>query len=368
MAFASAVAAGPDWRTAAGEVVARLGADSDGHRIGFIYTTDILTEELDPILAFLRSETGVQDWTGTTGFGICGDGESHFDRPAIAVMTCDLEETDYRLFCPSGEKSAMEECGWLGAFAPPLIVAHGDPASEDLLETISMMGETTGAFLVGGLTASHGRTRQIAGRMISGGLSGIILAPEIEAVSALTQGCTPVGPAYLVTESVQHVLVSLDSRPALDVLKEDIGDLLARDLQKLGGLIHAALPIRGSDTGDYVVRNLMGLDVERGLVAIGEAVEPGDRVMFVRRDPAGAEKDMYRMLENLKARTGGRPPRGALYFSCVARGPGMFAEPDFETTAIREVFGEMPLAGFYGNGEISNNRLYGYTGVLTLLM
>jgi small ligand-binding sensory domain FIST len=28
----------------------------------------------------------------------------------------------------------------------------------------------------------------------------------------------------------------------------------------------------------------------------------------------------------------------------------------------------MPLAGFFGNGEIFNNRLYGYTGVLTLLM
>ena len=28
--------------------------------------------------------------------------------------------------------------------------------------------------------------------------------------------------------------------------------------------------------------------------------------------------------------------------------------------------GDVPLAGFYANGEISHNRLYGYTGVLTL--
>jgi small ligand-binding sensory domain FIST len=27
----------------------------------------------------------------------------------------------------------------------------------------------------------------------------------------------------------------------------------------------------------------------------------------------------------------------------------------------------VPLAGFFANGEISHNRLYGYTGVLTLL-
>jgi small ligand-binding sensory domain FIST len=368
MAFAAAVAAGPDWQTAAEGVVARLGANCDGHRLGFVYATDVLSESLDPVLACLRAETGVPDWTGTTGLGVCGDGESHFDRPAIAVMTCDLDVTSYNLFCPSGEKAAMEERGWSGSFAPPLIVTHGDPGTEDLLEALTMMAEGTGAFLVGGLSAARGRTRQIAGRMISGGLSGVILSPEIEALSGLTQGCSPVGPAYLVTESVQHVLVTLDSRPALEVLKGDIGDLLARDLEKIGGLIHAALPIRESDRDDYLVRNLMGVDVERGLVAISEVVQPGDRVMFVRRDPAGAEADMYRMLRGLKARTGGRQPRGALYFSCVARGPGLFAEPDFEMRAIREIFGSMPLAGFFGNGEISNNRLYGYTGVLTLLM
>jgi small ligand-binding sensory domain FIST len=34
---------------------------------------------------------------------------------------------------------------------------------------------------------------------------------------------------------------------------------------------------------------------------------------------------------------------------------------------IRRQLGDIPLTGFFANGEISNNRLYGYTGVLTLL-
>jgi small ligand-binding sensory domain FIST len=34
--------------------------------------------------------------------------------------------------------------------------------------------------------------------------------------------------------------------------------------------------------------------------------------------------------------------------------------------AIRRVFGDIPIVGFFGNGEISNDRVYGYTGVLTL--
>jgi len=35
---------------------------------------------------------------------------------------------------------------------------------------------------------------------------------------------------------------------------------------------------------------------------------------------------------------------------------------------IQSALGDVPLAGFFGNGEISHNRLYGYTGVLTLFL
>ena len=74
----------------------------------------------------------------------------------------------------------------------------------------------------------------------------------------------------------------------------------------------------GSDTGDYVVRNLVGIDPRAKRVAIGEAVEPGDQVVFCRRDTAAAREDLARMLESLKEAA--PRPRGALYFSCVARG------------------------------------------------
>ena len=38
-----------------------------------------------------------------------------------------------------------------------------------------------------------------------------------------------------------------------------------------------------------------------------------------------------------------------------------------EAQVVQEAIGpDVPLIGIYANGEISNNRLYGYTGVLTL--
>jgi small ligand-binding sensory domain FIST len=73
------------------------------------------------------------------------------------------------------------------------------------------------------------------------------------------------------------------------------------------------------------------------------------------------------MVEGLKARAPG-PARGAVYFSCVARGPGMFGDEGRETELIHRILGDVPLVGFFGQGEISNTRLYGYTGVLTLFL
>ena len=84
-------------------------------------------------------------------------------------------------------------------------------------------------------------------------------------------------------------------------------------------------------------------------------------------DLATLEHQIHRRLEDLRERAGG-VPRAALYFSCVARGRHLFGPKSEELQLIRETFGDIPLTGFFANGEISNNRLYGYTGVLTLLL
>jgi small ligand-binding sensory domain FIST len=43
-------------------------------------------------------------------------------------------------------------------------------------------------------------------------------------------------------------------------------------------------------------------------------------------------------------------------------------ETNGELGLVQEVIGDIPLVGFYANGEISNHRLYGYTGVLILFI
>ena len=150
------------------------------------------------------------------------------------------------------------------------------------------------------------------------------------------------------------------------MLREDVGELLSRDLRRIGGYIYVSFPIAASDTGDYLVRNLIGVDLSRGWIQVGEMVSPGMALSFCRRDNDSALKDLKRMLSDVSRRAEA-PPKAALYFSCIARGQHLFGPQSEEVKEIKAQFGDLPLAGFFANGEISNNRLYGYTGVLTLL-
>jgi len=101
-------------------------------------------------------------------------------------------------------------------------------------------------------------------------------------------------------------------------------------------------------------------------MAIAARLPTGAEVMFCRRDHDTAIKDMLRMLESLKSRIGDKPIKAGIYVSCAARGPHQFGEQEQETKMIADVLGEFPLTGFFANGEISHNRIYGYTGVLTV--
>jgi len=368
--FLAAHATGETWGEAAGQIVRGLHPVTAAHRLGFLYVTDAYARDLDDIAVFLRQTTGVPHWVGTVGFGVCGAGTEYFDEPAMAALVAPIPESAFRIF--SGVTGDIEpvrqvRAGWVDS--PPLAVVHADPRNEKVAELVAQIAAETDGFLVGGLTAGRSSFPQLAGAVEEGGLSGVMLSLEsVPVQSGLTQGCSPIGPVHEITLAQQNVLIELDDRPALDVFKEDIGEVLARDLRRVAGYIFAALPVSGSDTGDYLVRNLTGIDPENGAMAIGDFVAPGERIMFCRRDHDSAVDDMRRMLGDLRQRAGGGPIRGGLYFSCCARGPNQFGDDSAELKLVQEELGDFPLAGFFANGEISNNRLYGYTGVLTLFL
>ena len=367
--FASAVCLGHDWRTVADTLGDRL-AGAEG-RLGILYTAESFAPHLDEMAAALRDRTGVPDWVSAAGYGVIASGEEHYGESGAAALVIDLPRDGYRLFAggrDAGASLASQESDWLAAAGMPLALAHVDPRHPEAMGAVERLAAETGGFLVGGLTAAAGKAPHWAGEA-TGCLSGVALSPAaVEIATALSQGCTPLGKPRTVTRGKGNVLIELDGRPALDAFVEDIGEDLASDLRQVGGLIFAAIPVTGSDTADYTVRNLVGIDPTSKVIAIAEAVPEGGRVLFCRRDRESAVKDMRRMTADLKRRIGNRPIRGGLYVSCAARGPNQFAAPECETEIIRDTLGEFPMAGFFANGELNRDRIYAYTGVLTLFL
>ena len=358
------------WASTVEACLAALGSLPSDANLGFLYATDNLADDLEAVLTRLRETTGIEHWVGTVGMGIVANGAEFYDRTALSVLVCALPSDGFRLFEPVvGDLKVFDRAhgDWVARRRPFIGVVHGDPRNPDLVRITEALSEATSAFLVGGLTSSRGDLPQIAGIPTSGGVSGVLFASDQMAVAGLSQGCTPVAQARRITDAEDNVIKTIDDRPAVDVLKEDIGELLARDLSRLGGYIYVSFPIPGSDTGDYLVRNLTAIDPSRGWLQVGEWVSPGMAMTFCRRDHASARDDLRRMLEDVAGRAGGAP-KAALYYSCVARGQNLFGPSSEELQIVREVLGDLPLTGFFANGEISNNRLYGYTGVLTLLL
>jgi small ligand-binding sensory domain FIST len=365
-----------DWVQAAEKCADGLCHSDDAYTLGFIYVTDSLAEYLTLILTYLRKKTGIEHWVGSVGMGICaiasndqhGSAE-YFDQTAMAVMAMALPTDTFKVLptikSEFGELPS-ETLDWIEESGSFFGVVHGDPANALIPSLIEELTAKTSGFLVGGLTSSRTKSYQVSEQVTSGGLSGVMFAPSLEVVTCLSQGCVPLASSHLISDCVDNIVIGLDGRPALEIFKEDIDEELMGDLAQVAGLIHAGLPIEGSDTGDYLVRSLVGIDPERGWLAIGEKVETGQRIFFVRRDPLSAEIDMQNRLEALKNRFG-KKPSAALYYSCVGRGPSLFGMAGRELSLVEDVFADVPLIGFFGNGEISYNRLYGYTGVLTLI-
>jgi small ligand-binding sensory domain FIST len=370
-AFRFGHAAADDWRGAVDHCLTALGEVPESGNLGFLYVTDELADHMGEVLEMFRAATGVGHWVGTVGIGICATGVEYYERPAVAAMVAELPEGSFRVF-PSMVKDlddfTARNGDWIRENRPYLGLVHGDPSNPSTEALIKQLAErTSSGFLVGGLASSRDKVYSYADGLTQGGLSGVLFSEQVGAVTRLSQGCSPIGPQHVITEAQRNIMMELDGTPALDVLKRDIGEILARDLTRIGGYIFAGLPIPGSDTGDYLVRNLVGIDPNDGLVAIGDMVEKGAQMMFCRRDANTAREDLLRMLRAIGKDLRG-PPRGGVYFSCLGRGANLFGPDSDELKLIASELGEFPLVGFYANGEVSQDRLYGYTGVLTLFL
>jgi len=210
---------------------------------GLVYVTDALVNDLPATLARLSDKTGIADWVGSVGLGICAQGREYFEEPAIAAMIVDAGE--HRVFnTVAGDLSEFEQqnAQWIARNGCHFGIVHADPRNAEVPGIITNIADALDGFLVGGLSSANGVPAQVLGREpAEGGVSGVLLSENVTVATALSQSCTLIGEKHRVTAGVHNIIETLDGRPALEVFKQDIGDLLARDLSRIGGYILVAL-------------------------------------------------------------------------------------------------------------------------------
>lgn len=320
---------------------------------------------------------------GCSAGGVIGGGSEVEDAPAVAVWAASLPDAGIQplrlTFQQEGEHGIVDGLDELpSADQNAVVVMLTDPYSFPADLFLGHLNENaSGVPVIGGQASGGleaGRNFLIAGNeVVRDGAVGVILTGGPSAAWLVSQGCRPIGETYGVTRAERNVIYELAGMPALRRLEEAYAaatprdQLLMRRGLHIGQAITELKPEFGR--GDFLIRNVMGIDQESGAIAITDMVEVGQTVQFQVRDADSAREDLSRLLEAEKRRDE-RPVVGALLFSCNGRGEALFGEPDHDVGAVRRAFGPVPVAGFFANGELGpvagRNFVHGFTASVLL--
>lgn len=363
---------GDDLETVLQACLQQLPNCPEGANLGFIYVSDAIADALNGILHHCKITSGIEHWVGALGVGIIGDRREIYDQPAISLLLCQFDDEAFHIIEAARNEEEIANNRTPQDTDTCFAFIHADGYQENTQQLITALASSmNNCFIAGGYTSSRSKQLHVADEISFDSLSGVVFSGNVPVITNLSQGCSPLGDRHAITQSEKNVALSLDHRPALDVLYDDIGEVLSRDIASASAYILAGLCIPGSDNNDYLVRALVGIDEKQKIFAVNDLLGNSDEMLFCRRDGNTATQDMMDMLTKLKKRLDAQHiarPRGGVYVSCLGRGREQFGDDSEEVRMIHEVLGDFPLTGFFANGEIHNNRVYGYTGVLTLFL
>ena len=223
--------------------------------------------------------------------------------------------------------------------------------------------------LASGAQAQGGNAMYLGDKIYNSGLIGIALSGDIEVDTIVAQGCRPIGEPMQITQCEHNLLKELGGKPPLEVLQELNGTLSDEDKKLIQSSLFLGIemdPMKDNpQQGDFLIRNLMGVDRESGAVAIGALLRNGQLVQFHLRDKKMSAEDLDVMLTRYLNQGNAENAKGALLFSCLGRGEYLYGKPNHDTDMFQGKLGKIPLGGFFCNGEIGpvgkTTFLHGYT-------
>jgi len=340
-------------------------------------------EESYERVAGLMAETlGAKHVFGCSGGGVIGNGMEVEQRAGISITAAVLPNVDINPFHLQVDRLPDLDAGpdkWetlIGVTADkdPHFVMLADPYSfpvQDLL--VGMDYAYPGATKIGGLASGAsqqgGNALFLDEQVLRTGAIGLALDGNITVDTVVAQGCRPIGSPMRISKSDRNMLLELEGEVPMAVLRNLYQEVPKRDQELLGhslflGVVMDEL-IDSPVQGDFLIRNVVGMDQSTGGLAIGEMLKEGQLVQFHLRDAETSTDDLQAVLDRYAVEHRENDIPGALLFSCLGRGQFLFGKPNHDTDLFREKLGDVPLGGFFCNGEIGpvsgTTFLHGYT-------
>ncbi len=212
-------------------------------------------------------------------------------------------------------------------------------------------------------------------KVATNAVAGLHLSGSFESFIDITQGCQPITEPLVITRADGNIIHEIDNRPSFEVFTSVLKGPLLEDLRRALMYVFVGVPAdrrRNSvGGGEYLVRNIIGLDSEKKIIGVADEVTEGQAMIFTLRDGQRARDDLGQMLKRQAQRLDGKKPVFGVYFNCCARGASLYGIPGIDSAYIRQVLGDFPLIGMFGGYELAPlggaNHLFAYTGVLALI-
>ncbi|TFI56218.1 hypothetical protein BLD44_002660 [Mastigocladus laminosus UU774] len=391
MQWVNAQSTRPSLEAAVAEVVQRttssLSAPAD---LGLVFISSAFTSEYSRLLPLLAEQLSVPVLIGCSGGGVIGTSLAGHTQeleaePALSLSLAHLPGVDVKAFHVVAEQLPDLDGppnSWIDLIGVPssptshfiLLSASFSSGINDLLQGLDYA--YPGSRKVGGQASSGVMGGRIAlfcnGRLYQEGTVGVALSGNIVLETIVAQGCRPIGQPYQVTKGDRNIILELDEQAPLSILRDLIASLSEEDRTLAQNSLFVGLAMDEFkpclQQGDFLIREILGVDPSGGAIAIGDYVRPGQRLQFQLRDAEASAEDLEFLLERYQKEQQSQPAAaGALMFSCLGRGEGLYGKPNFDSQLFQRYLNDIPLGGFFCAGEIGpvgdRTFLHGYTSV-----
>jgi small ligand-binding sensory domain FIST len=361
-------------REARGGTLGRAGVD-----LAFVFLSPAHLVEAEAAAEAVREELAPRHLLGCVAEGVVGRVRELEEGPAVAVWAGALPGAEIECFhaaaVQTDEGIAVADFPELDD--PGLVALLVDPFTFPAGPFLTRLNETHDRVpLVGGIAA--GGRRPGAQALIlddavhAEGAVGAVVS-GLPVLTVVSQGCRPIGREAVITRCEGNVVYELAGKPALERLRTEIAALSSEEQALAARGLLAGLVIDENrpeyDTGDFLMRGVLGADEASGALALGDIARVGQTLRFFVRDAASADADLREALGDALRRA---RPAGALLFTCNGRGTNMFPQPDHDARVVAEALGTQALAGFFCGGEIGpvggKAFLHGFTATLAVFL